>query len=63
VAKALAGCWGEQSGNVASELANLFEAARDYARAAEYYQVAAEHPPTCLPMSKRECLPGADWPC
>jgi len=43
VAKALAGCWGEQSGNVASELANLFEAARDYAHAAEYYQVAAEH--------------------
>lgn len=42
VAKALGGCWGEQSGTVASELANLFEAARDYARAAEYYQVAAE---------------------
>ncbi len=42
VANALLECWGDQSATVASRLAMLFETARDYPRAAEYYQLAAE---------------------
>jgi len=43
VAGALLGCYGKQSGTVASELAFLFESARDWARAADYYLVAANN--------------------
>jgi len=43
VAEALLGFYGEQSGRVASELAALFEAAREFARAAEYYSLATEN--------------------
>ena len=43
VAEALLGCYGKQSGTVASELAFLFESARDWARAADYYLVAANN--------------------
>jgi predicted ATPase len=42
VAEALLNCYGQQSSAVASELALLFEAARDFARAAEYFLMAAE---------------------
>ncbi|MGH9842779.1 MAG: protein kinase domain-containing protein [Blastocatellia bacterium] len=42
VAGALLECWGEQSANVASRLARLFETARDYPRAAEFYLAAAQ---------------------
>jgi predicted ATPase len=42
VAGALLECWGEQSGNVASRLAGLFETARDYSRAAGFYLQAAQ---------------------
>ncbi len=42
VAGALLECWGEQSANIASRLARLFETARHYPRAAEFYLVAAE---------------------
>ena len=41
VAEALLGCYGKQSATVASELAFLFEAARDWSRAADNYLVAA----------------------
>ncbi len=43
VAEALLGCYGKQSATVASELAFLFEAARDWSRAADYYLVAANN--------------------
>ncbi len=42
VAQALEGFYGEQRANVANELALLWEAARDYARAAEYFRLAAQ---------------------
>jgi predicted ATPase len=42
VAGALLACWGEQSTNVASRLARLFETARDYPRAAKFYLIAAQ---------------------
>jgi len=43
VAEALLGCYGKQSATVASELAFLFETARDWSRATEYYLVAANN--------------------
>jgi predicted ATPase len=43
VAGALLDCYGKQSASVASELAFLFEAARDWSRATEYYLVAANN--------------------
>ncbi len=43
VAQALLDCYGERSREAASELAALFEAARDARRAAEYYRLAAEN--------------------
>ena len=43
VAQALLGFYGKQSSTVASELAFLFDAARDWSRAAEYYLVAANN--------------------
>jgi tetratricopeptide (TPR) repeat protein len=43
VAEALLGCYGKQSATVASELAFLFEAARDWSRASDYYLVAANN--------------------
>lgn len=42
VAQSLEGFYGKQSTNVANELAVLWEAAREYARAAEYFRLAAE---------------------
>ncbi len=41
VAQALEDCYGERSASVASELALLWEAARDYARAADFFLQAA----------------------
>ena len=41
VAQALLDSYGEQRGKIASELAALFGAARDFARAVEFYQLAA----------------------
>ena len=43
VAEALLDCYGKQSASVASELAFLFETARDWSRATEYYIVAANN--------------------
>jgi Protein kinase domain/AAA ATPase domain len=43
VAEALLGYYGEQSAAVASELAMLFEAGRDFARAADSFVVAAQN--------------------
>jgi tetratricopeptide (TPR) repeat protein len=43
VAEALLAYYGKQSTDVASELAFLFEAARDWSRATEYYLVAANN--------------------
>ena len=43
VAEALLACYGKQSATVASELAFLFETARDWLRATEYYLVAADN--------------------
>ena len=43
IAEALLGCYGEQRGRVASTLANLFEAAREFALAADYFLLAAQH--------------------
>jgi serine/threonine protein kinase/tetratricopeptide (TPR) repeat protein len=43
VAEALLRCYGQQSATVASELAFLFEAARDWSRASDYYLVAAKN--------------------
>jgi serine/threonine protein kinase/predicted ATPase len=42
VAQALLGFYGESSSDVASELASLFETARDFARAAEHCLLAAQ---------------------
>ena len=42
VAEALLGYYKEQSGAVASELAHLFEAARDFERATDYFLLAAQ---------------------
>jgi tetratricopeptide (TPR) repeat protein len=42
VARALLGYYGDQSAAVASELALLFEAGRDFARAADFFAVAAQ---------------------
>lgn len=42
-AEALLACYGTQSATVASELAFLFETARDWSRATEYYLVAANN--------------------
>src|SRR5215510_8489468 len=43
VAQALLVFYGDQSGELAAELAALFEAARDFARAANYYLLAAQN--------------------
>ncbi len=43
VALALEACYGERTASVANELALLWEAARDYARAADSFLQAAEH--------------------
>ena len=43
VAQALEACYGERSASVANELALLWEAARDYARAADYFLQAARN--------------------
>ena len=43
VADALLACYGKQSTSVASELAFLFETARDWSRATEYYLAAANN--------------------
>src|SRR5262249_34483815 len=43
VAQSLLGFYGDQSGKVAAELAALFEAARGFARAANYYLLAAQN--------------------
>ena len=43
VAEALLGCYGKQSATVAAELAFLFETARDWSRAADYYLAAADN--------------------
>jgi serine/threonine protein kinase/predicted ATPase len=43
VAEALLRCYGARHREVASELAALFEAGRDFSRAAEYYGLAAQH--------------------
>jgi predicted ATPase len=43
VAQSLLGFYGDQSGRVAAELAALFETARDFARAANYYLLAAQN--------------------
>ncbi|HEX5731429.1 MAG TPA: protein kinase [Blastocatellia bacterium] len=43
VAQALMGYYGERSSEAAAELAQLFEAARDFARAAEHYRIAAQN--------------------
>jgi predicted ATPase len=43
VAEALLGCYGTQSATAASELALLFEAARDWSRATEFYFLAADN--------------------
>ena len=42
VAGALESFYGEKNGDVAAELALLLEAARDFSRAADYFQVAAQ---------------------
>ncbi len=42
VAATLEACHGEQRTELANELAALYEAARDYARAAEYFHLAAQ---------------------
>jgi TolB-like protein/Tfp pilus assembly protein PilF/predicted ATPase/class 3 adenylate cyclase len=42
VAQTMEGFYGEQRTSVANELAALYEAGREYARAAEYYRLAAE---------------------
>ena len=42
VAEALLGYYGEQSSDVASSLAQLFETARDFERATDYYLLAAQ---------------------
>jgi predicted ATPase len=42
VADALLGFYGERRREIASELAYLFEAARDYLRAAEFFRLAAQ---------------------
>jgi predicted ATPase len=43
VAEALLGCYGKQSATIASDLAFLFEAARDWSKASDYYLVAANN--------------------
>jgi predicted ATPase/MoxR-like ATPase len=43
VAQTLAACYGEQSAVVAAELALLWEAARDWGRAAEFFGLAAQN--------------------
>ena len=43
VAQTLEGFCGEQRTNVANALAALYEVGREYARAADYYRLAAEH--------------------
>ncbi len=43
VAQTMEGFYGEQRTSAANQLAALYEAGREYARAAEYYRLAAEH--------------------
>jgi serine/threonine protein kinase/predicted ATPase len=43
VAQTMEGFYGEQRTSVANQLATLYEAGREYARAADYYRLAAEH--------------------
>lgn len=43
VADALVGYWGARSGEVASDLAFLYEAARDFAQASDYFLAAAQN--------------------
>jgi predicted ATPase len=56
VAEALLGCYGKQSATVASELAFLFETARDWARAADYYLLAANNASEVLALQEAGVL-------
>jgi predicted ATPase len=56
VAEALLGCYGKQSTTVASELAFLFEAARDWSRASDFYLVAANNASEVLALQEAAAL-------
>jgi predicted ATPase len=58
VAEALEGCYAERKASVANELALLWEAARDYARAADYFLQAARN--AALINAHREAAPLAE---
>jgi TolB-like protein/predicted ATPase/Tfp pilus assembly protein PilF len=58
VAQALEACYGARSASVANELALLWEAARDYARAADYFLQAARN--AALINAHREAAPLAE---
>jgi predicted ATPase len=58
VAEALLGYHGKQSGAVASELAFLFEAARDWSRASDFCLIAANHAASVFANQEAAALAG-----
>ncbi len=56
VAQALRAFWGDQSATVASRLARLYEAAREFENAAQFYQIAAERAANVLANREAEAL-------
>lgn len=56
VASALRSLWGDHSPTVASRLARLYEAAREFENAAEFYYVAAERSANVLANREAELL-------
>ena len=62
-AQALLGYYGEKSVDVAAELALLLEAARDFARAADYFLVAAGMRPASSPIRRPWCWRAGGWSC
>ncbi len=56
VAQALVDFWRDQSASISSRLARLYEAARDFENAAQFYQVAAERATNVLANREAEAL-------
>jgi tetratricopeptide (TPR) repeat protein len=58
VAQSLLSFYGEQSGSIPAELASLFETARDFAKAADYFLIAAQNASRVFAYSEAITLAG-----
>jgi len=62
LAQTLEHCWGKQTGKVANQLALLFETARDFARSANYFHIAASNAIGLFASQEAVALATGLWP-